>query len=140
MKINCDKCGKVIEQKAALVFSPPEKSDIVKGDAVTKFHVCGDCWILFYQWLEVENTTKAEVELHIMQLAAVSTASAQNTHTSVKDRIDKNNPYWTQAYGDVCVAIDREIAWRERAECAEAALRPLRKLMCVGIVEKGERH
>lgn len=48
-------------------------------------------------------------EEHHMQLAAISTASIQNTESSKSDRIDETNPYWTVAYSDVCIAIDREI-------------------------------
>lgn len=50
-----------------------------------------------------------EQDLHVMQLAAISTASIQNTETSIKDRIGRENPYWTTAYGDVCAAVDREM-------------------------------
>jgi hypothetical protein len=55
-------------------------------------------------------------EFHTMQLAAVMTASIQNTESTVKDRIGSDNPYWTQAYADVCVAIDREMAHRAKVE------------------------
>ena len=44
-----------------------------------------------------------------IKLAAISTASIQNTKASTLERIPKDNPYWTVAYGDVCVALDREI-------------------------------
>lgn len=72
----------------------------------------------------VVNTLAAEIErledLHRMQLAGISTATLQNTVASSADRIPKDNPYWTIAYGDVCKAVDREIAQRVRAEAAEA--------------------
>lgn len=58
-------------------------------------------------------------ETHIMQLAAISTATLQNTETTIKDRIPKDSPYWTVAYADVCTAIDREIRERNRANAAE---------------------
>lgn len=51
-----------------------------------------------------------------MQLVACMTASAQNTRTAIKDRIERGHPYWSQAYADVCAAIDREIALREEVE------------------------
>lgn len=59
-------------------------------------------------------------ELHTMQLAGIMTASIQNTESTVKDRIDRSNPYWTQAYEDVCVAIDREMKHRDEAKRLEA--------------------
>ena len=54
-------------------------------------------------------------ELHTMQLAGISTATVQNTVSTVKDRITKDSPYWTVAYQDVCAAVDREMSWREKA-------------------------
>jgi hypothetical protein len=60
------------------------------------------------------------IELHVMQLAAIMTASLQNTQGSASHRIDKSNPYWTVAYDDVCRAVDREIsAIKERDEAME---------------------
>lgn len=55
-------------------------------------------------------------ELHTMQLAGIMTASMQNTDSTVKDRIDRSNPYWTQAYEDVCAAVDREMKLRAEVE------------------------
>jgi hypothetical protein len=68
-------------------------------------------------------------ETHTMQLAAIMTASMQNTESTIKDRIDRSSPYWTQAYADVCVAVDREIRERKRAEKAEAACKALRSAL-----------
>lgn len=56
----------------------------------------------------------AERELRLMQLAACSTTAIQNTASSVADRIGADNPYYTVAYGDVCTAVDREMALREQ--------------------------
>jgi len=64
---------------------------------------------------------KQEEEKLRMMLVAVMTASMQNTETTIKDRIDQNHLYWSQAYADVCVAVDREMRERGRAEKAEAA-------------------
>lgn len=61
---------------------------------------------VFAELIDKEN------EFRIMNLAGISTASIQNTETTIKDRIGRENPYWTVAYNDVCVAIDREIKWR----------------------------
>lgn len=58
------------------------------------------------------KTAEAEVELSRIQMAAIMTATVQNTEKSIKDRIDRSSPYWTQAYTDVCSAIDREMALR----------------------------
>jgi len=55
-------------------------------------------------------------ELHTMQLAAIMTASFQNTESTIKDRIGRDHPYCSQAYLDVCVAIDREMKLRKENE------------------------
>lgn len=57
-----------------------------------------------------------ERDLRITQLAAISTATLQNTESSRKDRIDDSNPYWSAAYGDTCRAIDREMELRQQIE------------------------
>jgi len=70
--------------------------------------------------LKLEN---AELkELRIMNLAGISTASFQNTRESTKERITKDNPYWTAAYDDVCRTVDREINLRESLDVAHEAL------------------
>lgn len=56
---------------------------------------------------------REENEVLNMQLAAVMTASVQNTETSIKDRIDRPHLCWSQAYADVCTAVDREMRLRE---------------------------
>lgn len=59
-------------------------------------------------------------ELHEMQMAACMTATLQNTEKTIKDRIGRDNPYWTQCYEDVCRSVDREIALRfERDDLAK---------------------
>lgn len=70
--------------------------------------------------LRAENA--ALKELHIMQLAAVSTATVQNTETAIKDRIAPDNSYYTTAYGDTCRAVDREMRLRAENAALRAAL------------------
>ena len=75
--------------------------------------------------LKLEN---AELkELRIMNLAGISTASFQNTRESTKERITKDNPYWTAAYDDVCRTVDREINLRESLDVAREALAKLER-------------
>lgn len=52
---------------------------------------------------------EGQLDRERMRLAACSTASIQNTKKTVSDRISKDNPYWSAAYGDVCAAVDREM-------------------------------
>ena len=63
----------------------------------------------------------AKDELHSSQLAATMTASVQNTEESKKERIAPDHPYYTVAYADVCAAVDREIALRDRNALLEEA-------------------
>jgi hypothetical protein len=64
-------------------------------------------------------------ELNTLKLAAISTACIQNTEATAKYRISAENRCWTQAYADVCVAVDREMRERHRAERAESAYKIL---------------
>lgn len=63
--------------------------------------------------LRAAATLAGEVETSRMQMAACMTATFQNTAESAKERIGKDHPCWTQAYADVCAAVDREIALRD---------------------------
>lgn len=70
--------------------------------------------------INTEAQLLKERDFHVMQLAAISTASIQNTEKSKLDRITAENDYCSQAYLDVCAAIDREMARRnERDEALE---------------------
>ncbi|NDI85041.1 hypothetical protein [Undibacterium crateris] len=63
--------------------------------------------------LRQENAElKAQLEKERMRLAGCATAALMNTEESVKDRISSDNPYWSASYGDICNAVDREIALR----------------------------
>jgi regulator of replication initiation timing len=72
-------------------------------------------------------------ELRVMQLAAISTASIQNTITAVSERIPRANDFWTGAYQDTCIAVDREMRERRRAEKAEAVIDEARSILRAGL-------
>ena len=63
---------------------------------------------------QTEALEKAEAELEMwqMRLAACTTAALGNTPESAAQRISKDNPYYSATYGDVCAAVDREMALR----------------------------
>lgn len=65
--------------------------------------------------LEIE-TLKNELETERMRLAACGVAAMQNTEATRKERITKDNPYWSASYGDVCSAVDREMSLRSQLE------------------------
>jgi hypothetical protein len=46
MKIVCDCCKEELKRKGGLLFSPPNKSDLVK-----KTHLCCRCYGNVAQWL-----------------------------------------------------------------------------------------
>lgn len=73
----------------------------------------------------VEVVGKDEIERLRLQLAGCGVAAMQNTDKTRADRIDRNNPYWSASYGDVCAAVDREMALRAEVarlrKIAEAA-------------------
>jgi hypothetical protein len=71
---------------------------------------------------QLERELAEACEQHTMELAAISTAATQNTESSRKQRIDRSNSYCTQAYLDVCRAVDREIELHEQLTAHKAAL------------------
>jgi hypothetical protein len=79
--------------------------------------------------MEFARQLEAKLEIAQMQLAACMTATLQNTETTIKDRIGRDNPYWCQAYADVCTSVDREMRERTRAEDAEALIVQLKEAL-----------
>lgn len=61
-------------------------------------------------------TLTAEVERLRLQLAACTTAALGNTPERVAERLQPDHPYYSASYGDVCQAVDREIAHRAEVE------------------------
>lgn len=59
--------------------------------------------------------SRDELERERMRLAACGVAALENTPESAAQRIGRDNPYWSASYGDVCGAVDREIALRTEA-------------------------
>jgi hypothetical protein len=59
---------------------------------------------------QAADALDALTEQHALELAGISTASIQNTDATIKDRITRDSPFATQAYFDVCAAVDREMA------------------------------
>ncbi len=51
-----------------------------------------------------------------LKLAGCGVAAQQNTQESIKERIPSGHPYHSASYGDVCNAVDREIAARNCLE------------------------
>lgn len=73
----------------------------------------------------IRNRLTELEKLHRLQLLAISVASRQNTETLAKERIKSDNPNWSLAYHDVCLAIDREMELR--AKVAELEHKPQQK-------------
>ena len=85
---------------------------------------------------EVERLQE-ELELERMRLAACGVAAMCNTSRTINDRLPPGHRCYSASYADVCRAVDSEIAWRERAERAEAELKAAREqepalVMCGG--------
>jgi septal ring factor EnvC (AmiA/AmiB activator) len=70
-----------------------------------------------------------ERELRVMQLAAITTASLQNTEESLKERITSGNPYYSEAYAHACRAVDREMALRRELERCASFAEDIRKVL-----------
>lgn len=97
--------------------------DGAEMDYLEVAEICAYADALLAQLEAVRKERDEAVELHRMQLVAISVASMLNTPKSfAKHRIGPDNPYWTVAYRDVCIAVNREMAERDRALAAESAL------------------
>ncbi len=70
---------------------------------------------IFLPWVKIKQLEE-ELEKEQMRLAGCGIAAMANTRNSIRTRIDRNNPYWSASYGDVCSAVDREILYRELLE------------------------
>lgn len=68
-----------------------------------------------FPWIKIKRLEN-EAEVLRMQLAACGVAAMQNTEETKKERITRDNPYWTASYGDVCRAVDAEIKYRTELE------------------------
>ena len=69
---------------------------------------------------EVVKRVAELTERHRMQLAAIGVMATCNTRETANfHRIGRDNPYWTPALERVCIAVDREMEERERADAAE---------------------
>lgn len=62
---------------------------------------------------------RAALEIERLRLAACGVAALQNTESSARERIKPDNPYYSASYGDVCSAVDREMALRAALADAE---------------------
>jgi hypothetical protein len=81
-------------------------------------------------------------EEHRYQIVACSVAANQNTRESIKNRIDRSNPFWTLAYSDVCDAVDREILLREERDELRASLKAFEEehnKACLELVQLREK-
>ncbi len=60
--------------------------------------------------------TGDELDRERMRLAACGTAALCNSKKAPVDRLTKEHYYYSASYSDVCAAVDREIAHREKLE------------------------
>ena len=53
LKIKCDKCGKILKEAGALVFSPPETYNKyhIYDATCSKYHICVDCWFSLIEFI-----------------------------------------------------------------------------------------
>ena len=51
LKIKCDICGREIEKKGAILFSPPDKRELCK-----KTHICTECYREVMKYLGVGSS------------------------------------------------------------------------------------
>jgi uncharacterized protein YigA (DUF484 family) len=61
---------------------------------------------------------RQDLETERLRLAACGVAAIGNTPAMVADRLAPEHPYYSASYGDVCRAVDREMAHRAEVEAA----------------------
>ena len=59
---------------------------------------------MLFPWFYVKRL-EAELETERMRVAGCGVAAMMNTRSSVKERIGKDNPYYSASYGDVCSSV-----------------------------------
>jgi len=65
---------------------------------------------------------REQLETERMRNVACGVEAMANTPESAKERLPRDHAYWSASYGDVCAAVDREMALRQQlAEREEAA-------------------
>jgi hypothetical protein len=67
------------------------------------------------------SALRDQLETERLKLAACTTAALGNTPETVAQRLDREHPYWSASYGDVCAAVDREMALRDQLVQAQGA-------------------
>lgn len=66
--------------------------------------------------IEMLRRASALLEVERMRLAACGVAAMQNTPATIAQRVDRNSPYYSASYEDVCRAVDREISLRAQMQ------------------------
>ena len=77
------------------------------------------------QLVAEREALKSEVEQLRVQLAGCGVAAMQNTESSKDDRAKRGDYGWSESYGDVCRAVDREIELRAKLAELEAHTKTL---------------
>ena len=62
--------------------------------------------------LDELEAARDDCEHERLRLAACGVAAMGNTPSMVAERIANGHPYYSASYGDVCAAVDREMALR----------------------------
>lgn len=71
------------------------------------------CPAIVNECLDALDSAEQEIERLQLQLAACGVAAMCNTQASKEEQhIERDNPYWSASYGDVCRAVDREMGLR----------------------------
>jgi len=72
------------------------------------------------QCADAIEALQAENERLRVQLAGCGVAAMQNTESSKAQRVQKESYGWSESYGDVCRAVDREIELRAERDQLQA--------------------
>lgn len=94
------------------------------------YHLFNECQRRLNSRTSATAEAEKELERERMRLAGCGVAAMCNTpETAARQRIDQDNPYWSASYGDVCRAVDREMALRAERDAALAEVKRLREAL-----------
>jgi len=120
--------GAVLPAGMALYKTPPDQSariaELEKDNNITHENLA---WYMakYYEHLTIIAELEQQLEIERMRLVGCGVAALSNTDESVKARINSLSPFWSASYGDVCAAVDREMALRQQLAALQAKREPL---------------
>jgi chromosome segregation ATPase len=120
-------------ERDALVAEVEQLRAVANEIAAEKQRAREDAWQLrTYNAALREKLAAAELDLEQarVQLAGCGVAAMQNTKKTIADRACPGDYGWSASYGDVCRAVDREMAFRDALAAVRKTLKEIADNPC----------